>query len=81
MTKLYQFLLVVICLFVLNNGLSQKTKVSGVVTDKETNEPLPFVKVYFQDTKSATISDSIGYYVIETFFGYKDEVKAVKVDK
>jgi hypothetical protein len=60
MTKLNQVLFIIVCLFSINIVFAQKTKVSGVVTDKESNEPLPFVKVYFQDTKSSTISDSLG---------------------
>ena len=32
-------------------AISQKTKVTGVVKDSITNEPLPFVNVFFNSTK------------------------------
>jgi hypothetical protein len=69
---------------------AQKTKVYGAVTDEETGEGLPFVRVYFYDSKIGTTSDSTGKYVLEsyyatdsivfTFLGYKNKVVKIKKD-
>lgn len=69
---------------------AQKTKVYGTVTDEETGEGLPFVRVYFYDSKIGTTSDSTGKYVLEsyyatdsivfTFLGYKNKVVKIKKD-
>ena len=39
--------------------LAQQTKVSGVVKDAVTEEPLPFVKVQFKDSKIGILTDSV----------------------
>lgn len=60
-----------LCLiFVLVSFLSigQKTKVFGVVTDETTGEPVPFVKVRFQDSKIGTETDFDGKYELETYY-------------
>lgn len=48
--------------------VAQQTKVFGKVTDAETGEPLPFVKVKFHDTKIGTLTDTLGKYVLETYY-------------
>ena len=48
--------------------LSQKTKVQGVVIDGISGEVMPFVTVRFLDTKIGTLTDSLGYYEIETYY-------------
>lgn len=72
-------------------GLSQQTKVYGTVLDEFTKEPMPFVKVRFQDSKIGVFTDSLGYYVIETYYatdslqfsytGYLTVTKKVIKDK
>lgn len=47
---------------------AQQTKVSGIVTDGVTGEPMPFVKVRFYDSKIGTITDTSGYYEMETYY-------------
>jgi hypothetical protein len=45
---------------------SQKTRVSGKVTDALTNEPIPFANVAFKGTTVGTITDINGSFVLET---------------
>ena len=69
--------------------LGQKTTVTGVVTDAVFKEPIPFVNVYFNDTKIGTITDIDGrfalssYYgtdtIVVSFIGY--ETKKIKISK
>jgi iron complex outermembrane receptor protein len=78
----------VILLFISNasygiNSLNtEKTTLSGKITDKNTGEPLPGVYVYLPDLKSGAVSDDAGNYKIEnlpqakvliqvSFIGYK----------
>lgn len=71
--------------------LAQQTKVSGVVKDAVTEEPLPFVKVQFKDSKIGVLTDSVGFYSIETYYatdslrftltGYITQRFSVKRDK
>ncbi len=70
-------------------SFAQYTKVSGVVTDKGTGDPLPFVNISFEGKNIGTITDINGYYEIQTqwasgqliasFVGYKPEKKAVQI--
>ncbi len=72
------------------NVFAQKTKVYGYVTEKETGEALPYVKVNFQHSKISTFADSLGFYEIETYyakdsivfesFGYERIVRPVQLD-
>lgn len=61
---------VLLALFLLfcSASFSQKTVVKGVVTDGDTGEPMPYVKLQFQDAKIGTYTDSIGAYYIETYY-------------
>jgi len=59
---LFLFLVLPISLF------SQQTKVSGKVWDAEAGEPLPFVKVQFKNSKIGTFTDSLGNYLIESYY-------------
>lgn len=49
-------------------GWAQKTVVKGNITDKNTGEAMPFVKVQFKDTKSGTYSDTLGNFYLETYY-------------
>jgi len=55
-------------MFVSWDATAQKTIVTGRVFDKQTNEPLPFVNVYFKDSKIGTTSDERGNYRMETYY-------------
>jgi len=47
---------------------SQQTKVSGRVTDAETGEGIPDVRVQFQYSKIGTLTDSLGFYTLQTYY-------------
>jgi hypothetical protein len=46
----------------------QTTKIYGNVKDQSNNEVLPFVKIQFYDSKISTLSDSVGNFVLETYY-------------
>jgi len=49
-------------------SVAQKTKVEGIVTDGLSGEPMPFVKVRFQDSKIGAYTDTLGHYILETYY-------------
>ena len=53
---------------VINHGLAQQTKISGYVKDATTGEKLPYVSVRFVNSKIGTITDSTGFYSIESYY-------------
>ncbi|MFT6165948.1 MAG: hypothetical protein ACJAV5_001256 [Vicingaceae bacterium] len=80
------------CIFLFSTTLfSQKTIVSGVVTDGVTGETLPFVNLIFKNSKVGTSTDIDGKFRIETYYptdslqasfiGYKSLAKRVKRDE
>ncbi|GAB5419351.1 MAG: DUF5686 and carboxypeptidase-like regulatory domain-containing protein [Crocinitomicaceae bacterium] len=46
----------------------QKTIVKGVVTDGDSGDPMPYVKLQFLDAKIGTYTDSVGAYYLETYY-------------
>ena len=70
---------------------SQQTKVSGRVIDAETGEGMPDVRVQFQYSKIGTLTDSLGFYTLQTYYAtdsitylmpeFKLVTKAVKKDQ
>ena len=48
------------------NSISQVTVVSGLITDKSTGDPLPFVSVVFEGIGIGSMSDTNGHYSIQT---------------
>ena len=87
-----QHCLVFSCLFLVSTILfSQKTIVSGLVTDAITGETLPFVNLIFKNSKVGTSTDLDGKFRIETYYptdslqarfiGYQPLTKRVKKDK
>lgn len=69
---------------------AQQTKVYGKITDALTGEFIPFAKIVFQDTKIGILSDSLGFYTLESYygtdsivvssFGFRTQTIAVKKD-
>ncbi len=69
----------------------QQTKVTGMVTDSQTGEELPFVKVRFHLSKISTMTDLDGKYVLESYYasdsvvysfiGYSPVTVKIKLDK
>ena len=75
--KIVPLLLFLLCT-ILVEGLAQNkdkekntklTRIRGVVIDKDTKEPLPFVNLAFQGTSVGTTTDFDGKYEIETQWG------------
>lgn len=66
MNKIYTIL----CCFLLVNTLciAQKTIVKGTVISMDNGLPLSGVKVSFSTVKSATLTDSLGNYQLETYY-------------
>lgn len=85
MNKLFLYLLLVLSY----NSFAQQTKVSGTIWDANNGQRMPFVKVQFKDSKIGVLSDTLGYFSIETYYatdslvfsfpGYLTQV--VKVNK
>ncbi len=65
MKQIFLFLLFFVPLL----SFGQKTKVEGVVLDGLTGEPMPYVSVHFQNSKIGTLTDSVGYYMLDTYYG------------
>lgn len=73
--KIIPLLLFLLCT-ILVEGLAQDkerntklTRIRGVVIDKDTKEPLPFVNLAFQGTSVGTTTDFDGKYELETQWG------------
>lgn len=65
---LQSFIISLLALIASGSVIAQKTKVSGRVYDKITGDPLPYVKVFFKNTKFTSITDTAGLYSIETMY-------------
>ncbi len=81
---------ILLCLF--NVGAyAQQTRIYGTVWDANTGERMPYVKVQFKNSKIGTLTDSLGKYVIETYYatdsiqfiynGYITNTFGVELDK
>ena len=63
------FLFVILLVFpFFFSAFAQKTKVSGYVLDAANGDTLPFVNIYFQDTKIGTTSNLEGKYILESYY-------------
>ncbi|HRP52636.1 MAG TPA: carboxypeptidase-like regulatory domain-containing protein, partial [Fluviicola sp.] len=47
---------------------SQQTKVSGRVVDAANGEGIPDVQIRFLNSKIGTLTDSLGFYILETYY-------------
>ena len=65
MTKYLGFLLMLIAFANLH---AQQTVVRGTVKDFATGETLPFVSVFFKDTKIGVTTDINGKYELKTYY-------------
>ncbi|MBK7271247.1 MAG: carboxypeptidase-like regulatory domain-containing protein [Flavobacteriales bacterium] len=52
--------------FIALQSSAQRTRIEGRVTDGTTLEPLPFVTVAFQGGNVGTVTDTLGYFTLET---------------
>ena len=81
-------LLLVFCIGALD-AEAQKTRILGAVTDASTQQPLPFVNVFFKKSNVGVITDSAGNFELETnrnfdslvvsLIGYRSQTLAVNV--
>lgn len=65
-----------------------RTIIKGIVKDADTGDPLPYVSIILKGTSVGNITDSKGYYSIETsvpakeilfsFIGYQTETRTIK---
>lgn len=62
-----RFILLII-LFISSISYAQRTSVTGIITEEETGEPIPFAQIFFQDTKIGTESDFDGTYKLESYY-------------
>ena len=60
------------------SALAQTTRVTGLVSDAATGEPLPFVSVAFVDSRIATTTDIDGHYAFDTYYA-TDSLRATSV--
>ena len=84
-------LLLFIFLVLSSVSFSQKTIVEGFVRDEVSGEPMPFVTVRFQNSKIGIITDTLGYYKLDTYYatdslvfsfsGYLNVKRYVKIDE
>src|SRR6476620_10153660 len=75
-------------LLLMNQVSAQTTTVSGIVTDAETQDPIPYASVFFKGGKGVT-ADSTGHFEIATsrilnqlvvsYIGYKTKTVSIKV--
>jgi hypothetical protein len=65
---LRQLLYLILLWFLPVVGIAQQTKVSGRVIDKTSGEGMPDVRVQFQNTKIGVLTDSLGYYSIQSYY-------------
>ena len=52
-----------------NQVYSQQTKISGFIKDASNGEALPYVSIRFLESKIGTLSDTSGYFAIESYYG------------
>jgi len=91
MSSLKHLVFVFFILYSFQNLYAQKTKVYGNVTDQETGEGIPYVKVFFYNSKIGTMTDSLGNYLLDSYYGtdslvfsflgYEKQIKAVQRDE
>lgn len=67
------------------------TRVQGIVTDVQTNDPLAFVSIAFQNTNTGTVSELDGTYTLTTttevstlvvsYVGYEEQIFEIEAGK
>lgn len=80
-----------ILLFICFYSTAQKTDVSGKIVDGVTDQPITYAKVHFKNSKIGTLTDTNGYYELNSYyatdtlvvqsFGYKTKKIAVVRDQ
>src|ERR1017187_8353887 len=65
-TSLFRFFLTMFCCLLLAVSFSQVTKISGMVYDAQTREPLPFVNMKYKGINVFTTTDIDGKFSLST---------------
>ena len=76
---------IIVLFFIVATCLSQDLKISGVVLEKLTNNPLPFVNISLVGDNKGTVTDELGFFEITSllpgiynlqasFIGYKTKI-------
>ncbi|TLX71665.1 TonB-dependent receptor [Labilibacter sediminis] len=77
-----KFILTLVSMLFIHSVFGQEVSIEGVITDSETNEPIPGVTVALKNTQIGTISSIDGEYVIKanrgdvlvfSFIGYQTQ--------
>jgi hypothetical protein len=89
--KLVKLLFTTLLILFVQLSFGQKTIVFGTVKDSITKEALPYVRVQFQNTKSAVLTDLDGNFRLETYYasdtllfisaGYKTLKRKINLDQ
>ena len=58
-------LLIALLLFAVQ-GFSQPTIITGMITDQDTGQPIPYASIIFKNTTTGCLSDSLGYFDLTT---------------
>jgi hypothetical protein len=74
---IYSFLCLSVCIGICR--AQSTTSISGKVIDGKTNEPLPFVSVYFNNSTFGAITDSLGRFQIKNIPLYQSELVASSI--
>jgi len=80
----------ILLLFIVNQWMTAQISLSGIITDKKTNEKLPGVNIYIPELQKGTVTDEKGYYQFEhlphgdfkiqySFVGYSKIIKTVHI--
>jgi len=84
-------LIIIPLLFSVYSVKAQKTEISGKVTETGSNNPIPYVSIYFKGTFTGTMSDLNGNYNLSSIkassvvefsaVGYKTKVITIKLNQ
>jgi len=94
MLKTSRFVIIIVLFAVfgpLSGFAQQHTKIMGTVIDAQTNQPVPFVNIYFKGTEVQTTTDFDGKFSLDTknatdslsaqYMGYISQVKLIVKNK
>ncbi|WP_439183734.1 TonB-dependent receptor [Carboxylicivirga taeanensis] len=62
---MYRILTLLVLVFITHSFVAQNATLKGVVKDKYTNEPIPFVNIVVYGTTTGTVTDSVGRFELQ----------------
>ncbi|MEI8204282.1 MAG: DUF5686 family protein [Bacteroidota bacterium] len=66
MSKLHLYFIILISILAMGTTHAQTTRIYGKIIDAKTNEPVPFVNVFFKEKNIGTTSSFEGIFALET---------------